>query len=174
MTFKELAQKRRSIRTFTDQPVSEELRKQLLIPALMAPTSKSTRAWQFILVDDKAKLQLLSESKKIGAQLVANAPLAVIVAVDKTCSEAWIEDASVASTMLMLQAEDLGLGSCWVQMRERKNVDGVDAEEIIREAFGIPENYGILSVIAVGYKEKERKLQDEDKLLWERVHTNQF
>lgn len=174
MTFKELAQKRRSIRTFTDQPISDELRKQLLIPALMAPTSKSARAWQFILVDDKAKLHLLSESKKMGAQFVANAPLAIIVAVDKEGSEAWIEDASVASTMLMLQAEDLGLGSCWVQMRERKNAEGVDAEHVIRNAFGIPENYGILSVIAIGYKEKERKLQDEEKLLWDRVHVNNF
>lgn len=174
MSFKELAQKRRSIRSFTEQEISEELRKQLLVPALMAPTSKSARAWEFIVVDDKEKLQLLSTSKKLGAQFIAGAPLAIIVCVDKEASEAWIEDASVASTMLMLQAEDLGLGSCWAQIRERKHEDGTDAECVIRNAFGIPEKYGVLSVIGIGYKEKERKLQDEDKLLWDKVHLNKF
>lgn len=174
MTFKELSQKRRSIRTFTTQPIDEEMRKQLLVPALMSPTSKSARAWEFVVVDDKDKLQALSTSKKMGAQFVSGAPLAVVVCVDKEASEAWVEDASVASTMLLLQAEDLGLGSCWAQIRERKHEDGTDAEEVVRHILGIPEKYGVLSIIAVGYKEKERKLQDEEKLLWAKVHTNQF
>ncbi|MBP5361266.1 MAG: nitroreductase family protein [Bacteroidaceae bacterium] len=174
MSFKELAQKRRSIRTFTEQPVTEEQRKQLMTVALMAPTGKNCRAWEFILVDDKAKLQLLSESKAQGAQLIAGAPLAVIVTVDKEASETWVEDASVACTMLMLQAEDMGLGSCWVEIMNRSREDGTMAEDIIREAFGIPEQYGVLAVVAVGYKAQERKPQNEDKLLWEKVHVNKW
>ena len=104
MTFKDLAKKRRSIRTFTEQPVTEEQRKQLMTVALMSPTGKNCRAWEFVIVDDREKLQLLSECKASGAQLIAGAPLAVIVAVDKEKSETWVEDASIACTMLMLQA----------------------------------------------------------------------
>ena len=174
MTFKELAQKRRSIRTFTEQPITEEQRKQLMTVALMAPTGKNCRAWEFILVDDKEKLQILSESKASGAQLIAGAPLAIIVAVDKEASETWVEDASVACTMLMLQAEDMGLGSCWVEMVGRAREDGTPAEVIIRDAFGIPERMGVLAVVAVGYKAQERNLQNEDKLLWEKVHVNKW
>ena len=63
MTFKDLAKKRRSIRTFTEQPVSGEQRKQLMTVALMSPTGKNCRAWEFVIVDDKDKLQILSECK---------------------------------------------------------------------------------------------------------------
>lgn len=174
MSFKDLAQKRRSIRTFTEQPVTEEQRRQLMTVALMSPTGKNCRAWDFILVDDKDKLQLLSESKASGAQLIAGAPLAVIVTVDKEASETWVEDASIACTMLMLQAEDMGLGSCWVEMKDRTREDGIRAEDIIREAFGIPGRMGVLAVVAIGYRQQERNLQNEDKLLWQKVHVNQW
>ncbi|MBR3115283.1 MAG: nitroreductase family protein [Bacteroidaceae bacterium] len=174
MTFKDLAKKRRSIRTFTEQPVSGEQRKQLMTVALMSPTGKNCRAWEFVIVDDKDKLQILSECKASGAQLIAGAPLAIIVAVDKEKSETWVEDASVACTMLMLQAEDMGLGSCWVEIMNRKREDGTLAEDIIRETFGIPEQMGVLAVVAVGYKAQERNLQNEDKLLWEKVHLNRW
>ncbi len=59
-------------------------------------------------------------------------------------------------------------------MRGRRHEDGSDSEQLIRQAFGIPDNYGVLSVIAMGYKAKDRKLQDEEKLLWQAVHVNQF
>ena len=174
MTFKDLVQKRRSIRTFTEQTISDEQRKQLLSVALMAPTGKNCRAWEFVVVDDKEKLKILSESKANGAQLIAGAPLAIIVAVDKEKSETWVEDASVACTMLMLQAEDMGLGSCWVEMAGRSREDGTMAEDIIRKTFAIPEHIGVLAVVAVGYKQQERNPQNEDKLLWEKVHTNKW
>ena len=80
----------------------------------------------------------------------------------------------MACTMLMLQAEDMGLGSCWVEIMNRKREDGTLAEDIIRETFGIPEQMGVLAVVAVGYKAQERNLQNEDKLLWEKVHLNRW
>lgn len=174
MTFKDLAQRRRSIRSFTDEPITEPERRALMTPVLMSPTAKCCRAWDFILVDNKDDLQFLSESKESGAQLIKGAALAVIVAVDKEKSEAWVEDGSVAATMMMLQAEDMGLGSCWVEIRDRKKADGTPSEDIIRNRFNIPERYGVLCVVAIGHKAQERKLQNEDKLLWEQVHTGKF
>lgn len=174
MSFKELAQRRRSIRSFTEEPITEAERRELMTPVLMSPTAKCCRAWDFVLVDNKDDLQLLSESKVSGAQLIKGAALAVIVAVNKEKSEAWVEDGSVAATMLMLQAEDMGLGSCWVEMRDRHQADGTPSEDIIRNAFNIPERYGVLCVVAIGHKAQERKLQNEDKLLWSQVHTGKF
>lgn len=174
MTFKDLAQRRRSIRSFTDEPITEAERKVLMTPVLMSPTAKCCRAWDFILVDDKNDLQLLSESKVSGAQLIKGAPLAVIIAVDKEKSEAWVEDGSVAATIMMLQAEDMGLGSCWVEIRDRKREDGTPSEDFIRQAFNIPQSKGVLCVVAIGHKAQERKLQNEDKLLWECVHTGKY
>lgn len=174
MSFKDLAQKRRSIRTFTEQTISDEQRRQLMTVALMSPTGKNCRAWDFVMVDDTETLKTLSECKEHGAQLIAGAPLAVVVAVDKDASETWVEDASVAATMLMLQAEDMGLGSCWVEVAGRQKADGTEAEDVVRQTLGIPENYGVLAIVAVGYKAQERNLQNEDKLLWNKVHVNKW
>lgn len=87
--------------------------------ALMAPTSKRSNAWQFIVVDDKETLKKLSFCKEQASQFIADAALAVVVTADPLASDVWIEDASIASIYLQLQAEDMGLGSCWVQLRER-------------------------------------------------------
>jgi len=52
--------------------------------------------------------------------------------------------------------------------------DGTLAEDIIREAFGVPERMGVLAVVAIGYKAQERNLQNEDRLLWDKVHINKW
>lgn len=75
---------------------------------------------------------------------------------------------------MQYQAEELGLGTCWVQMRGRGLSDGTSADEIIRGILDMPDNLSILCVLAVGYKADERKPQTEDKLKWENVHINKF
>lgn len=172
--FTTLAKERRSIRIFQEKKLPEELVVELMKAPLFSPSSKSKRAWEFVLVDSPELLKGLSECKSSGAAFVARAPLAVVVAVDASLSEMWIEDASVATTMLLLQAENLGLGGCWVQVRGRSGADGSDAEQNIRDLLHIPSNYRILSIVAIGYKGQERKPQNEEALLWEKVHTNGF
>ncbi|MBQ4526106.1 MAG: nitroreductase family protein, partial [Bacteroidaceae bacterium] len=81
---------------------------------------------------------------------------------------------SVASIMIQLQAEDLGLGSCWVQVRERFTADGISANEVVHELLDIPLQLQVLSIIAVGHKGQERKPFDEANLQWEKVHINKY
>jgi nitroreductase len=100
--------------------------------------------------------------------------LAIVVTADTTKSDAWIEDASIAAMLMQLQAEDFGLGSCWVEVRERFGDDGVPAEEYVREALGIPEEFGVLCIISIGYKDEQRKPINPDKLLWEKVHVGRW
>ena len=76
--------------------------------------------------------------------------------------------------MIQLQAEDLGLGSCWVQVRERYAADGTSANEIVHEILDIPLQLQVLSIIAVGHKGMERKPFNEDNLQWEKIHINQY
>lgn len=172
--FSELVQVRRSIRKFTDEELSPEELQLILRSALMSPTSKSSRSWHFIVVDDKEKLEKISLCKEMGASFVADAPLAIVVLGDTELSDVWIEDASIASVTMQYQATELGLGSCWVQIRNRTMADGTPADEILRFLLGYPMNMTALSVIAIGHPAMERKPQDEDKLKWENVHINQF
>lgn len=172
--FSELIQQRRSIRKFTEEELSQEDVVSLMKAALMSPSSKRTNAWQFIVVDGKETLQKLSHCKEHGAAFLADAALAIVVTADPLASDVWIEDASVASIMIQLQAEDLGLGSCWVQVRERFTASGVPASEVVREILEIPLQLQVLSIIAIGHKGMERKPFNEEHLQWEKIHINKY
>ena len=140
----------------------------------MSPSGHRINPWEFIMVEDKETLRLLSMSKAQGAALLEGAALAVVVIGDTDKTDVWIEDCSIASIFMQLTAEELGLGSCWVQIRNRFDADGISADENIKRLLLIPDNYAVLSVIAIGYKERESKPFDEDNLQWEKVHVGQF
>ena len=172
--FSELIRLRRSMRKFTQEELTKDEAALLLRAALMAPSSKGVRPWQFVAVDDKETLRRLSHCKEHGAELIEGAPLAVVVIVDPALSDVWVEDAAVATTMMLLQAEDLGLGACWVQIRERFTADGKPAEEVVRQILNIPEGLRVVSIVAVGHKGMQRKPINEDRLQWEKVHLNSY
>ncbi len=172
--FSELVRVRRSIRRFTDEPLTREDIRAIMRAALMSPSSKGLHSYEFLIVDDKAKLAALSLCKDAGGAFLSDAPLAVVVMGNPEISDAWIEDASVASAMILLQAEDLGIGGCWIQIRERKDADGNEAEENVRNILGIPRNMRVLCIVALGRKGMERKPQNEERLLWDKVHEGQW
>lgn len=174
MDFKELVQQRRSHRKFTGEEVSADNVKTILRAGLMSPTSKGQRAWQFVVVDDKTDLEKLADAKDLGGQLIKDAALAIVVLGDPMQNDCWVEDGSIAAISMQYQIEDLGLGSCWVQMRGRGLSDGTSADTVIQGVLNIPENLSCLCVIAVGHKADERKPQNEDKLKWESVHLEKF
>ena len=120
MTFFELLKSRRSIRQYSDQKIEEEKISQLTAAALMSPASKRSNPWEFIVVEEKEMLKKLSECRNNGSQMLAGAPLAVVVLADTSKSDVWIEDVSIAALIIQLQAQDLGLGSCWVQIYNRR------------------------------------------------------
>jgi nitroreductase len=172
--FNSLVQKRRSIRSFKDEELKPEDLQIILRAGLMAPTGKSVRGWHFVVVDDKDTLLRMSQCRQAGAAFVADAPVAVVVLYDTSLSDVWIEDASIAAVTMQYQAADLGIGSCWAQVRLRAQEDGTMADEVLRELLGYPSNMSALSIIGLGYPAIERKPQDEDKLKWENVHINSF
>lgn len=172
--FSELIKNRRSIRKFTSEDLNQEEVVNLLKAALMSPSSKRTNPWQFIVVDDKETLDKLAHCKENGASFITDAALAIVVAADPLASDVWIEDASIASIMIQLQAEDLGLGSCWVQVRERFTAAGMSSDEYVHGILDIPMQLQVLSVIAIGHKGMERKPFNEDNLQWEKIHINKY
>jgi nitroreductase len=174
MDFKDLVQMRRSHRKFTGEEVDGEYVKLILRAALMSPTSKGQRMWQFVVVDDKTDLEKLADAKDLGGQFLKGASLAIVILGDPVQNDCWVEDGSIAAISMQLQAEDLGLGSCWIQMRGRGLSDGTSADTVIQGVLGIPENFSCLCILAVGYKADERKPQNEDRLKWENVHVDKW
>ncbi len=174
MEFKDLVQIRRSHRKFTGQEIDGDDVKTILRAGLMAPTAKSQRAWQFVVVDDKTDLEKLADAKDMGGQFIKDAALAIVVLGDPMQNDCWVEDGSIAAISMQYQAEALGLGSCWVQMKGRGLSDGTSADTVIQGVLNIPENLHCLCVLAVGHKADERKPQNEERLKWESVHLNKY
>jgi len=173
-SFSELIKARRSMRKFTEEELTQEQVVTLMKAALMAPTSKRSNAWQFIVVDDRETLKKLSFCKEQASQFIADAALAVGVTADPPASGGWVEEAALASPFLQLQAEDMGLGSCWVQLRERFAASGISSNEYVHDVLNIPLQLQALSIIAIGHKGMERKPFNEDHLQWEKIHLNKY
>jgi len=173
-SFSSLITCRRSTREFTDEPLSPEQAEAILQAALMAPTSKGASSWQFVVVEDKETLHQLARCKKNGASFLDGCVLAVVVLGDMSQTDVWIEDAAIAAIYMQLQAEDLGLGSCWCQVRGRLMENGYESEQYVRDLLDIPPQFGVLAIIGFGQKEQEHKPVDESDLRWEKVHIGRF
>ncbi|MCQ2336779.1 MAG: nitroreductase family protein [Paludibacteraceae bacterium] len=169
-TFKDLAINRRSHRKFTDMAIEQEKIDSILQTVLMAPAGKRANEWFFYVVTDKEKSLKLSECKQFGAAFVKEAPLNIVVTADTTKSDVWIEDCSIAAIYLQLAAQDLGLGSCWSQVRGRESMtEGVMAEDYIKKLLNIPSEYAVECIISIGYPADERQLYNLEKLPYEKI-----
>lgn len=93
---------------------------------------------------------------------------------DTQVSDVWVEDAAVAATTLLYQAESMGLGACWAQVRCRRQDDGTPSADYVREILRLPDNIEPLAIIGVGHKQFEKKPHADDALMWEKVHFNQY
>lgn len=173
-SFIELIRNRRSTRNFTEELLTPGEVELLLKAALMAPSSKGKNPWQFVVVEDKETLKKLSLCKDHGASFLEGCMLAIVVLADGMLSDVWIEDSAIAAVYIQLQAEDLGLGSCWAQVRGRYTPQDTDTDEYVRRLLNVPYQLQVLSVIGIGHKAQERKPFDEANLQWEKIHIGSY
>ena len=167
--FLDLLKKRRSIRQFEDKPVEQEKIDALVEAMLRSPSSRGLNPWEFVVVTDPQVIEKLSQSKPHGASFLKNAPLAIVVCADSTKSDVWVEDCSIATLILHLEATDLGLGSCWVQIRKREHTEGVSSEKYVQKLLGLRDGMAVEAIVAIGYGREEKDGRPGSSLLYERV-----
>jgi nitroreductase len=172
--FLEIAKKRRSIRKYLDKKVDSELMDQLVEAALRAPTSMGKNSWNFVVVTDSDLLQKLSTAKPHGANFLKNANLGIVVCGNPETTDVWIEDASIASAFIHLAAASLDLGSCWIQIRERKYDDQQTSEAYIAEILDLPATVRVEAIIAIGYPDESKPGHPRESLPYDKVSLNTF
>jgi len=170
----ELLKSRRSIRKFQGKEVEKEKLDIILKSALLSPSSRSRKPWEFIVVTDKELLLELSNCRESSSRFLAGAPMGIVVLADSSNCDVWIEDDSIASIIIQLSAHSLGLGSCWIQVRERFHSDNLKAEDYIKQILGVPDQLSVECMIAIGYPDEEKKAYTEDDLSYEKVHYNSY
>ena len=173
-SFFELLKTRRSIRKYKALAVEPEKIAKITAAALMSPASKRTNPWEFIVVQGKESLIKLSECRQHGSQFLAEAALGIVVMADTTKSDVWMEDASIAAIIMQLQAQELELGTCWIQVYGRMKEDNISSESYIRNLLSIPEHFALVCILSIGYPDEERRPYDESKLAFEKIHKEIF
>jgi nitroreductase len=119
-------------------------------------------------------LERLSKAKQHGSAFLKNARVGIVVCADPERSDMWIEDSSIASVHILLAAESVGLGGCWIQIRGRMHDEAVSAEAYVAETIGIPKRLRVESIIAIGYPAEEKTPHEKDKLHFEKVFLNSY
>jgi nitroreductase len=174
MLMLEMLLKRRSIRKYENRPVELDKIEKIMKAALLAPSGKNIKPWEFIVVTEPEMMEKLSNARESGAAFLKDAPLCIVILADPSKSDIWIEDASISAVLIQLQVESLGLGSCWVQVRNRTCGPVRTSEDYIRELLDIPEHYHVASMISIGYPAEEKPAYQDNDLKNEKVYVNRY
>lgn len=169
-----LLRKRRSIRKYTAKPVDKKSLGLLVEAALRSPSSRNVKPWEFIIIDTPELLSQLSEAKEHGSQFLRSAALGIVVCADSNKSDVWIEDCSIASILVQMTALSLELGSCWIQIRNRKHDEKKTSEQYIQKILGIPKHIRVESIISIGHPAEKRKPVRTSELEYEKVRYNHY
>jgi nitroreductase len=177
MPIMDLIQQRRSVRLYLDKPVEREKILQCLEAARLGPSAINMQPWKFIVVDDKATRDKLFKSAFRGIfsfnQWALIVPVFVVVVIDTHGLIANILgivrdtlrsllDIGIATEHLVLQAEELGLGTCWM--------GGLD-EKGVKQVLNIPGNRKVAAIIALGYPDKTEVKGQQERLKLEEMST---
>ena len=169
----ELAAKRRSVRKYTDTKISDDEINEIMKVALVAPCSFGHRSVEFVIVRNKKTIRELAGCKSLGGSQIIGADAVIVVMVELSRGEFWIEDGAVASGYILLAAEQYDVGACWVHIRNRTGRNRSSDEEI-RELLGVPDGYAVLNLIALGGKGERKKGYAESDLDFSKVHRETF
>ena len=151
---------RKSVRSYTDQPVSQEQVETILKAAMAAPSGMNAQPWRFVVVREQATKDKLAVGFN---KMIAKAPV-VIVVCGKTTNKLggtnnnWTADCAAATENLLLAVEALGLGAVWTACYpydERMNPT--------IEALGLPDNVKPYCIVPIGYPAGNDKPKDKWK-----------
>jgi nitroreductase len=147
---------RRSVREYTDEPVSDEQVDIILKAAMAAPSAQDLQPWHFVVVRKRKILDKLTEVHKY-AHMLEQAPLAIVVCGDQEISERhWVEDTCTATQNLLLAATALGLGGVWISLYPKRK-----HQKYVRELLDIPEHVGLLCIVAIGHAAEKKKARTQ-------------
>ena len=148
LTMIEAVQQRRSIRSFKNIPVPQDMILHMLEAARLAPSASNRQPWIFIVIRDEAVRREVARHAAyylVRWTHVAEAPLLIVLCGDagnRIYRQFLHEDVALAGSQIMLQAKALGLGTCWIGGLDRKAIGGV---------LKLPDHIEIVGLLTVGF-----------------------
>ena len=170
----ELLRNRRSIRKYMEKSIDPAKIELLKEAVLRSPTSRNFEPWEFIFVDDREILKQLALCKPHGAKFLEHAALGIVICADEQKSDVWVEDCSIASILVQMVAQSIGLGSCWIQIRNRTYNEDTTSEEYIKDIMKMPGNIKVESIIAIGYPAEKKEPVKPEELKYNKIRINGY
>ncbi|MCL2216975.1 MAG: nitroreductase family protein [Defluviitaleaceae bacterium] len=163
---------RRSIRKFKPVEISKEQIKTMLEAAMLAPSACNTRPWRFIAITSRELLNKLADAHPYAKMLTTASLCIVVVALPKLQEGHesdlpkgfFPQDCGAAALSILLQAEAMGLGSCWCGVYPKEA-----ATKSVTEVLSIPDGEFPFCLIAIGEKDQypaPRGRYEEEKVTW--------
>ena len=167
MLLKEIEQ-RRSIRKFLDVPVTDDQVRELLQAAMLAPSAKNGQPWQFVIVRSPEKMAQL-KAKHPYASSLNTAPVCICVCgvIDPAMPDYYTQDCAACTQNILLQAQSMGLGTCWMGVAPRR-----ERMEAVAETLRIPDGIAPFCLIAVGVPAETRATPD--RFDESRIHLEEY
>lgn len=169
----ELAARRRSVRRYTNEKIDDDVINEILKVALTAPASFGHQPVEFVVVRDTQTIRNVAACKSLGGSQIIGADAVIVVMVKLDRGEFWIEDGAIASSYILLAAEQYDLGACWVHIRNRTGKRKSSDEEI-RELLGVPDGYAVLNLVALGGKGEQKCGYKEEDLDKSKIHIERY
>lgn len=156
---------RRSIRQYKSDPVTDENILEIIKAGQFAPESHGNKATEFLVIKDHKTKEKIFEV--VGAEFIRQAPVIIIPVIDTTKTQEPIQDLSVISENIFLQATELGLGTVW------NNIAPERAEKI-RPIINLPANFTFINVIPVGYPAEEIPPHADEDFSQDKIHDEKW
>lgn len=174
MDLLEVMLNRRSVRKYKKEHIPGDVLERILQAGLAAPSGRNAQPWTFILVQRREMLDQIAEIRVGASAMLKEADAAIVVLGDEMETDVWIEDCSISMAYMHLMADSIGVGSCWVQMRNRECVAGGTAEEKLRELLKFPNTFHVEAILSLGIPETKPIKHHTDQLLMDRVHLGRY
>jgi nitroreductase len=158
----ELFWKRRTIRKFTEQDVSDEVVDTLLDVASVAPNRLDRRPLHYLVIRDQALKAKLAEALRVRPY-IEEAPVVIAVLADPSISPTWELDGSAAIENMLLAATALGLGTAWVGSKGSQLWE--NAVQSLHEVAAVPSGIAVVSLVSIGYPGQERRAYEPGEKL---------
>jgi nitroreductase len=173
-TMIEMLRSRRSIRKYEKKEIDTNMLDILKEALLRCPSSRGINPWVFIFVDDPDLLHRLSQAKEHGSAFLKDAALGIVVCGDETKSDVWVEDCSITSIVVQLTAHSLGLGTCWIQIRNRPHTKETASEKYVQGLLGIPEHLRVECLISIGHPAETKTPLPFERLDFDKIKCNRY
>lgn len=156
---------RRSVRKFKNKEIKKADLMEIIKAAQFAPSAKHNAAVEFIIIKDQTQKNKLFDI--VGQDFIKEAPILIVPVTDNSKTNCPIQDISVATMAIFLQATNLKLGSVW------KNIS-IDKIDSVKKLLNIPDNFSVINILPLGYPDEKISPHTDAEFSEKKIHYEKY